>query len=283
MSKLTKAQIKAHEAAIALLEQDTLSEDDAWTVLENWKESATHINSRAGAFFTPTGLARDFATEVAGKRIIDLCAGIGALSFMVRQKWMCGPEAYGIEPEIVCVELNPDYIAVGRKVLPQATWIQADVFNLPVDLGRFDCAISNPPFGSTKRSGNSPRYRGKAFELHVVDVASDLADYGTFIIPQMSAPFEYSGRDQYQLRRSDAYEAFHQATAIELTASCGIDCSVYRNDWNGVAPAVEIVLADFVEARANRQPQPQKPKVEEPVAPPAREPTLFDLLEGEAA
>ena len=251
MSKLTKAQIKAHDEAVALLQKERLSEDDAWTVLEHWKESATHINSRVGAFFTPVGLARDFAIEVSGNRIIDLCAGIGALSFMVHQRSLWGG---GPGPEIVCVELNQDYIAVGQKVLPQATWIQADIFNLPADLGHFDCAISNPPFGSTKRSGNAPRYSGRSFDLHVIDIASDLADYGTFIVPQMSAPFEYSGRHSYQLRSSDTYKAFHRATAIELTASCGIDCSVYRNDWNGVAPAVEVVLADFVEARARRTP-----------------------------
>ncbi|MFC2248761.1 methyltransferase [Labrys portucalensis] len=276
MSKLTKAQIKAHDEAVALLQKERLSEDDTWTVLENWKESATHINSRAGAFFTPTELARDFAIEVSGSRIIDLCAGIGALSFMARQRALWGG---GPEPEIVCVEINPDYIAVGQKVLPQATWIQADIFNLP-DLGRFDCAISNPPFGATKRSGRAPRYSGKSFDLHVIDIASDLADYGTFIVPQMSAPFEYSGRDHYRVRSSDTYEAFHQATAIELTASCGIDCSVYRNDWNGVAPAVEVVLADFIQARSRRIPtQPDHIEdILEMVHQPERQPIQLDLF-----
>src|SRR5690242_13237549 len=123
MSKLTKAQAKAHKAACALLNKDSLTMDERWFVLENWQESASHINSVAGAFFTPAGLANDFVIDVSGDRIIDLCAGIGMLSFVLYQggawdrRW----------PQIVCVEANPDYVAVGKKVLPEATWIHADI------------------------------------------------------------------------------------------------------------------------------------------------------------
>jgi hypothetical protein len=251
MSKLSKAQIKAHTEACRVLTKDRLSEDERWFVLENWKESATHINSAAGAFFTPPMLARDFAIETCGPRVIDLCAGIGCLAFMVWNK-----SGWAREPiEIVCVERNPDYAAVGRKVLPEARWIVGDVFDLPSDLGLFDCAISNPPFGSTDRGGRSaPRYQGRAFEYHVIDVASDLANWGAFIIPQNSAPFTYSGKPAYEWRPGSEYEKFQAATGIALGASCGIDCDVYRGDWNGVAPAVEIVTADFAEARQASKP-----------------------------
>lgn len=249
MSKLTKAQAKAHQAATDLLRKDFLTEDDRWFVLENWQESATHINSTAGAFFTPCGLARDFNIEVTGPRILDLCAGIGALAFMAWNKSMWGREPV----EIVCVELNPDYAAVGRKILPEATWIVADIFDLP-DLGHFDCAISNPPFGAIKRQGKAPRFTGREFEYHVIDIASDLADYGVFILPQMSAPFIYSGHPHYEVRESDNYRAFSKATGIELGSNCGIDTSYYRDDWRGVAPSVEIVTTDFLEAGARRTP-----------------------------
>lgn len=249
MSKLSKAQYKAHNEACALLEKDRLSEDDRWFVLENWQESARHVNSAAGAFFTPVMLARDFNIEVAGPRILDLCAGIGCLAFMAWNK-----AGWGREPiDITCVELNPDYIAVGRKVLPEARWIEASVFDLPRDLGRFDCVISNPPFGKTPRQGSAPRYTGSAFEYHVIDIASDLGDYGAFILPQMSAPFRYSGQRHYEVSESDAYRAFRDQTGIELGASCGIDTSTHRGDWRGVAPVTEIVTADFAEARKARQ------------------------------
>jgi 2-polyprenyl-3-methyl-5-hydroxy-6-metoxy-1,4-benzoquinol methylase len=43
---------------------------------------------------------------------------------------------------MVCIEKNPDYVAVGRKVVPEATWICADVFDLPADLGRYDRVVA---------------------------------------------------------------------------------------------------------------------------------------------
>lgn len=45
--------------------------------------------------------------------------------------------------DITCVELNPHYVEVGKKVVPEATWICADVLDpfLPDLLGQFDFAI----------------------------------------------------------------------------------------------------------------------------------------------
>lgn len=258
MAKLSKAQAKAHKAACDLLTKDVLSWDDRWFVLENWQESATHINSIAGAFFTPIGLACDFAIDVHGARIIDLCAGIGALSFSHYSRCRYGERF----PEVVCVEKNPDYVAVGRKVFPEATWIEGDVFSLP-DLGHFDMAISNPPFGSTMREGGrAPRYTGDKFEYHLIDIASDLADDGAFIIPQMSAPFDFSGKQCFRLTPSDHYSRFLEQTGCELTNGCGVDCDFHRKDWHGVSVAVEIVLCNFAEARARRSPVAGPPKSE---------------------
>lgn len=262
MAKLTKPQAKAHQQACDLLTKDRLTEDDKLFVLENWQESAKHINTIAGAFFTPVELARDFSVEVSGKRIIDLCAGIGALSF-----W-CANRAWNEAPEIVCVELNPDYVEVGRKIIPEATWIVGSVFDLPSDLGDFDFAIGNPPFGATPRDNRAPRYSGKEFELHVIDIASDFADFGAFIVPQMTAPFKYSGcpaggwketvkdgvGSGYLHRPTEIHEKLLAQTGIVLEPNCGIDTSVYRNQWHGVSVATEIVIADFVEARVRRQP-----------------------------
>lgn len=253
MAKLSKAQAKNHEAARRLLEKDVLTEDDKWYVLEHWQESATNLNNLAGAYFTPLGLARDL-NIIAGnenRRVIDLCAGIGTLAFFAT----LGPWIHG-QPELVCVEKNPDYAAVGRKLLPDATWIVGDVFDLPDDLGLFDCAIGNPPFGATSRHGGSgPRYSGRSFEYHVIDVARDLARYGVFIIPQDSAPFSYSGQQSYHRTPSEAYDQFHTDTGIELEAS-SIDTSICRSEWRGVTPATEVVTVDF---DAAREPEPATP------------------------
>lgn len=262
MAKLTKAQAKAHQQACDLLQKDTLSEEEKLFVLEHWQESAKHINTIAGAFFTPVGLARDLSVEIFGRRVIDLCAGIGSLAFWAACR------GWGDPREIVCVEINPEYAAVGRKIVPEAHWIVGSVFDLPGDIGRFDCAIGNPPFGATPRDAKAPRYNGREFELHVIDVASDIADYGAFIVPQATAPFRYSGcpaggwpssvkdgvGSGFEKNWTDTHDRLLALTGIRLEPSCGIDTSQYATEWHGVSVVTEVVTADFVEARAARRP-----------------------------
>lgn len=249
MAKLTKLQRKNHEQACKLLEKDVLTFDDKIFVLENWHEGANHVNSAAGAFFTPCGLARDFAIDAGGGRsVIDLCAGIGGLMFWLIVDRRARPE----DGRLVCVEMNPDYVAVGKKVVPEAEWIQADVLNLPADIGTFDLAVSNPPFGTTPRKGSAPRYKGRRFEYHVMDVAQDLASYGAFIIPQSSASFVYSGQRHYRETITDEIASFQSVTGIEMQSGCGIDTGFYLNDWHDVKPMCEVVTVDFDNSRAAR-------------------------------
>src|ERR1051326_3352430 len=203
MAKLTKAQSKAHLQAEELLRKDVLTLDDKIFVYENWNEAALHDNTRAGAFFTPMGLANDFKLEVPGPRIIDICAGIGILSFCKLHFQYHDPDPL---PQITCVEINPDYVRVGRKLLPEAEWICADIFEIWRELRRdFTTAIANPPFGNQKQPGCAPRYTGSEFEYKIIDIASHLAEYGAFILPQNSAPFRYSGAPYYQRHEHERY------------------------------------------------------------------------------
>jgi hypothetical protein len=253
MAKLTKAEAKAHAEAVELLKKDVLTYDERVFVLDNWHEGANHINGSTGAFFTPSGLAGDFAIDACGGRTIDLCAGIGALAFHVFWRAHHARGHDGAEREIVCVERNPSYVEVGRKVLPEASWICADVFDFDfASLRHFDCAIANPPFGATPRNGRGPRYKGRSFEFHLIDIASDIADHGAFIIPQMSAPFQYSGVQCYRERKSTDYLRFAEQTGIHLEAGCGVDCAYHRDAWKSVAPNVEIVCANFEEIPRNK-------------------------------
>src|SRR5688572_26782044 len=169
MPKLSKEEAVRHQEAEKLLEKDVLTVTEREFVLEHWHEGARHLNSVAGAFFTPLELARDFAVEVTCRRIIDLCAGIGRLSYLIK-----AAAEFSRQPlELTCAEINQDYVEVGRKILPEARWIHTDVRDLPkLDLGPFDCAIGNPPFGAIRSDGKAPRYKGSNFECSVIDLAS---------------------------------------------------------------------------------------------------------------
>jgi hypothetical protein len=238
--KLTKPQIKAHKEAMALVDCDRpLKDEEKEFILDNFQEAATHINSAAGAFFTPRGLARDFAIEVNGgsaykQRCIDLCAGIGSLAYAVEHN----------VGSLVCVELNPEYARIGKRIVPDAEWIVGSVFDLP-DLGRFAWAISNPPFGAIPAHGFKGKYTGSQFEYRVIEVASRLADFGAFILPQMSAPFCYSGQANFTSEEGDKARKFREQTGIVMEPNCGIDTALYQRDWRGVSPVCEIVVCEF--------------------------------------
>lgn len=241
MAKLSTAAAKRHQQALDLVYSDkNLRLEDRYFILDNFQESATNMNGLAGAFFTPEGLANDLCVEVPDcKSMIDLCAGIGRLAFASRER----------AKRIVCVEMNPEYAEVGKRVLPEAEWIVGDVFTLG-DLGRFDVAISNPPFGSVKTGSSfSGQYTGARFEYKVIEVASKLAKYGAFIIPQTSAPFRYSGCPSFSVEITSDCQKFMDQTGLALDHNCGLDTSSYLSEWHGVSPMCEIVLCDFTDPR----------------------------------
>jgi hypothetical protein len=239
MSKLTKPEAKMHAEAELLLGKDEPTAEDKEFIFEHWQESANHVNSAAGAFFTPHAYALDVALEIGqnGARIIDLCAGIGTLSYAATQRWD--------DLDITCVELNPAYVELGRKIVPGATWITGSIFDLP-DLGHFDIVISNPPFGRLKVDGSGPRYKGNEFDFKVIDLASTLADYGVFILPNGSAPFSYSGAPYFDRRPNAKYEKFHAETGIDLDIGIGIDSTNYPA-FHGTPVRTEVCVTDFTE------------------------------------
>ena len=236
--KLSAAKVKAHNEAMALVNSDhVLSHEECIFILENYQEGANNINSATGAFFTPTQLAIDFATEIpSGATIVDLCAGIGAIAYFSYH--------HSRAKSITCVELNAEYVKVGKRILPEATWVQADALTFTSDQ-LFDVAISNPPFGTIKTSNAEGKaYKGSKFEYKVIEHASHLAKYGFFILPQQSSGFLYSGQQSYSECPSASLENFKKQTNIQFELS-SIDTSLYLNDWKGVKPMCEVVTSTF--------------------------------------
>ena len=110
MAKITKRKLKLHEEALDLVRLDrdlTMTEKEF--VLENYKPYANHNVTETNAFFTPLELAMAATIEMPDPnewaspvRIIDLCAGIGMLSFAYKHY-----SGYNTrEVELVCVELE---------------------------------------------------------------------------------------------------------------------------------------------------------------------------------
>jgi len=243
--KLTKQQSKDHQKSMELVNSDrALTWEERKFILDNYSEQQGQLNALAGAFFTPYGLARDFSIEVGfsdgGGSMIDLCAGIGALSFACQDKGL----------EITCVEMCEAYVTVGKRVLPSANWVNADCFSIA---GKFDFAVSNPPFGAISGGSYDGLYTGSNFEYKVISHASRLAEYGVFIIPQMSAPFRYSGERSYLDVESEKAAKFRSQTGIIMGPSCGIDTAIYKDDWKGVSPICEVVCCDFETAIQKQQ------------------------------
>lgn len=262
MAKLTKAAMAAHERACALLaEERLLTIEERIDIIDNWHEGAAHLNTRASAHFTPWDYARHVALEGATPKLLDLCAGIGTLAFA------CAVEAAGwgdpdeVSAQMTLVEINPAYAAVARRLLPRAEVIVGSIYDtgLQADLASrgFDAVVSNPPFGSISKGSDdrAPRYTGKDAHYAIIDIASDLACYGVFVLPQQACPFRYSGRQTYdELRAGEnrAYDKFKEQTGIELTMNCGIDTTALPA-FRGVGITTEIALAEFEDLQLTRR------------------------------
>ena len=235
-----------------MLKKDVLTTKNKDFIYDHWQESASHLNGLAGAFFTPQPIADLMTLEIGGARregktrVIDLCGGIGALSYPLTYKFL---ESF----DLTIIELNPDYVEVGKRLIPQARWICADVLDLPSDLGHFDVAIANPPFGVIKSNGKSARYTGPNFEYKVLDVASDLANFGVFVLPQTSCPFKYSGVRCFEyVATNEKYLKFREQTGIKITPNSGLDTETCGAVWHGVKVTVEIACVKLDNARKRR-------------------------------
>jgi phospholipid N-methyltransferase len=241
--KLTKAETKLHNQARELLVlQRDLKEDEIDFVYENWNPGAVSNLTQPSAFFTPTIMARELSIETDGDSIIDLCAGIGSLSRAIL--------ASNSDAQIVCIEREHAFVEVGRKLLPQATWLQADVLDeLPELLKRkdmyrtFDMFISNPPFGKIPKTvARTTKFVSSGqWEYAVAELGMSMSNFGgAMIVPVNVLPWQYSGMRSYTTVANERYEKWSLKSGIKLRMNCGIDVSgnVFKN-----APGIKVELA----------------------------------------
>jgi hypothetical protein len=256
MAKLTKAEYRNHQQALEILQQSELSDTEKEFVLSHYHEAATHINSKAGAFFTPLPMAWEFAHDAGNdyrdtRSFIDLCAGIGVLAYTLVKR-------YPLSRRLVCVEINPEYVEVGRKLVPEADWYCMDVTDLDAvkNLGEFKTAVANPPFGQvpTFHKKQGPLYKGGEAEYTVIDIASMIACNGVFILPQESAGYRYSGRQYYERLHNEKYLTFANSTGLHLDTGIGTDTTAIPDVvWKGVSPRVEFACVNFLETEIPAQ------------------------------
>jgi len=287
MARISRDALRRHDAACKLLADDrVLHPDEVGQIIDDWHEGAGHSNSRMGAHFTPYGLGVSMAVEAETKgRVLDLCAGIGTLSYAHwahMNVWASTPHEN--QDRYTLVEMNPDYAAIARRLLPGAEVIVGSVFD-PVLIAElrsrdFDVAISNPPYGSYNTAGGKgPRYVGKDCHYAVIDVASELARRGVFLIPQNATPFRYSGQQGMTAARDDdrrPYDRFRVQTGIEFEFNSGIDTDYHKDEWRDVSIRVEVILCDFAEAEARRRSDADDADAAKAIAPTGQI-SLFDL------
>lgn len=250
MKRFSKADEKFHKQALDLIHSDRpLKHSEKLFIIENFQEASTGRSSADGAFFTPLDLVDDFCLEIyEGRKIIDLCAGIGNLSFGVFHN--------GYTKEITCVEVNYSYVEVGKRILPEANWLIGDITDESFVRGLgndFKQIISNPPFGKIKSAkGDDVSWTGfnnSEFEYKAILVGSILAEVGSFILPQESCPYRYSGNTIMEFKKSKKLEKFEEETGIDMNFNAGIDTCAHQEKWKHKSVIVEIISVDYEEFR----------------------------------
>lgn len=232
MAKLTKQQSKNHEESLRILEKDFLTFDEKCFVLNNYNPAAETNVTQNGAFFTSEYLAQNFYSVIlpTGK-ILDLCAGIGRLAFT--------SNILSNKNEIVCIEKNPKFVEVGKKIVPSAKWICADVFDkqLVDSLGYFDCVVSNPPFGY-HLGGDIFSYWMKTRKSHfwAIEISMMVSDYAGFIVPK--------GLSQYDTKKREHKKSYIHNILRELYPNVTVYPAPidYDDEWNFANVETEIII-----------------------------------------
>lgn len=238
-----------------LLDKDKLSYKETELFYTEFNEGFIEDVTQHSAYFTPLEMAYDFAlmSVPSSNVIVDMCAGIGVLTWCKHVR-----ETYEEDKSVfVCIERNPKYIEIGKKLCPFAHWYEGDMFDLELwnriekEHGSIGCIMSNPPFGSVTKSDKDRswlKYTGKDLDIAAIEIGLTKARHCAFILPQNSCTFQCSGkqfgygtrenRKIMKLEKDLGYEIYMQWDSVDTTVydqfkntkvvvEC---CSVYKRD-----------------------------------------------------
>lgn len=179
-----------------MLKKPTLTDQEKWFVLENWRPRAEEV-TRDKAFFTPMGTAMSVAHDMAYVgTLVDLGAGIGRLSYFVWREM----ESCGLRGELICIEKNPRFVEVGKKTVPGARWICGDIFDYQSYLElEVDYCFSNPPFGNGKTNGWL--MKGDMI-AQTMEVILRISHGGVLVVPLEWAPYKVTGVNHAEKQRT---------------------------------------------------------------------------------
>jgi len=196
MGRLTKLQEKKHDEALALLSLiRRLEDEEVEFVYRHYNPMATHRIAKGAIYFTPFDLAALFAVfaRIEWKtRIVDLAAGTGLLTYhMLRAEQF---DSRDERKHHVCVEIEDEFVQVGKKLLPHVEWIRGNIFDrdLLESLGTFGVGIANPPFGHIPSLQPARSWMKSALPAHLatLEVMVRLCQQGGFaILPRVDTDY----------------------------------------------------------------------------------------------
>ena len=271
MGKLSKREIAKQVQIKHLIDStDVLNEDQVESVYEEFNEAFIGDITHSSAYFTPLDLAYDFALmSPTHGFILDACAGIGVLSYAatIRDHYEKNIR------QIICIEKNPEFVAIGKKLVPQADWYCGSIFDESLhkqilkkhNIYKYDCMMSNPPFGTIsmkyvpKAERKWLQYHGKEFEMAVIEVGVKLAEYASYILPVQSCTFQVSGTPFHQHKENRKFNRLkhHLKEPNLIQQWSSIDTSVYSG-FKNTKVVVECLTVELDESHLDSICLPEK-------------------------
>lgn len=243
MGKITRMQSKKHDEAMALVSLTRkLTQDEVEFVFENFNPMATQNVGKGAIFFTPLDLAWELAINSAcDGSVIDLAAGIGVLSY-------CHWQRSGKTKRHVAIELNSEFVEIGKKLLPHVEWYCGNVFDLELlrKIGaNFDVAICNPPFGNILSGKNCDWIKTKncPIETGIIEIALRMSyNGGVFILPEKYNDFELDDLKQHRTKKEFCRESEKLRDIFGDIYFSPWESNVEDEVvWQGVKPNVKII------------------------------------------